>query len=289
MKEPELFEKMTREEAIDAFRGWRRPVSYCGDQFVVCGQSILFFASPSGTKKGVRLLSPDNLEWWPDEPEEYLGEKVRWFPEAVQPKYNLRRKTWVRRCYLFLRQADQWIFCGPVHQAYHQYVGAGRFDDDSHVGYHLAARLPYDTWVALGGYPAWKAKIAGTEQLLELTDSASLDEALEALPIGETHLELTRWQGDTLSVFLNQDRGLPMYLSDPGDSGTYVLGDEDEKLEMFSCPCCGIELEFTREYTVPRNIAVDLFRAFFANGTAPADGDEWIPGLPWRREALAGT
>lgn len=284
MKEPELFDRMTREEAIAAFRGWRRPVSYWSDQFVVCGKSILFFATPPETEKGVRMLSPDSLEWWPDDPEEYLGEKVRWFPDAVQPKFNQRRKTWIRRCFLFLQQEDSWLYCGPVHQAYHQYVGAGRFDKESHVGYHLGARLPYDTWVALGGYPAWKAKVAGIEQFLELSDSAILDEALKALPMGETHIELTRWQGDTFSVFLNNDRGLPMYLIDPGDSGTYVLSDEDEELETFSCPCCGIEMEFARAYTVPRKIAVDLFRAFFANGIAPAEGDEWIPGLRWRRE-----
>lgn len=284
MKEPELFDIMSREDAVASFRGWAKPVSYCRDQFVVCGNSILFFATLSGTEKGVRLLSPDSLEWWPDDPEEYQAEKVRWFPDAVQPKYNQRRKKWVRLCYLFLRQADHWLYCGPVHQAYHQYVGAGRFDEESHVGYHLGARLPYDTWLALGGYPAWKAKIAGTEQFLEQSDAAILNEALVALPDEETHVELTRWQGDTFSVFLNEHRGLPMYMTDPGDCGTYVLSGEDEELEMFSCPCCGIEMEFARNYTVPRNIALDLFRAFFTNETAPTDGDEWIPGLPWRRE-----
>lgn len=283
MAKPDLFQAMTREQAIAAFRGWRRPLSYCHDQFVVCGKSILFFATLTGPNKNSRLLSPDSLEWWPSDPEEYQGEKVRWFPNAVQPKYNQRNKTWTKRCYMFLRQAGHWLYCGPIHQLYHQHGGAGRFGEKSHVGYHLEARLPYETWVAVGGYPAWKAKIAGAEQLLGLSDSAAFDEALEALPAGEAHVELTRWKGDTLSVFLNQDRGFLMYLTEPGDSGTYVVGDESEEPEHFSCPCCGISMEFERRFTVPRTTALSLFRAFYINGVAPEAGDEWLPALAWQR------
>lgn len=284
MSDLDLFTTMTMDEAISAFQGWRKPKPYCRGQFVVAGKSILFFAALSGPSNNAKLLSPDSVEWWPEDPAEFPDEKVRWFPEAVQAKYDRRRKKWVRQIYLFLQEDEKWLYCGPAHQAYHQYAGAGRFDDKSHVGYHLRQRLPYDNWIALGGYPAWKAKIAGREMRFGNSDITAFEKALTTLPEGETHVELTRWNGDIFSVFLNESRGFPMYQSDPGDSGTYVLGGSEDASEMFSCPCCGIEMEFPRNLTVARDTALSLLRTYFVQGRAPEEREEWIPGLTWGTE-----
>ncbi len=136
----ELFTTTSRDAAIDSFRGWRKPKGYCGDRFVVCGASVLFFAPLDE----IKLLTPGTLEWWPRVPEDYPGEKTRWLPKAVQPKYDVRWKKTVREVFLFLEKGSEWLSCGPVRQSYHQQAGGGRFDDQSHVGYMLRTRLPYD-------------------------------------------------------------------------------------------------------------------------------------------------
>ena len=88
-----------------------------------------------------------------------------------------------------------------------------------------------------------------------------------------------------MSVHLNKRRGFPMYLTERGDPGLYVLGEGEggAEVEKFACGCCGIELEFTGHMTVPRAVALDLLRRYFENGTAPKDGSQ-APGGLWVRE-----
>ena len=238
MAMPVLFTRIEKEAALAAFHdGWRKPKGYCGERFLVTGKTILFFAPLSECE----VVSPTSLTWRPSELEFLPGEKPGWFPKAVRPEYDQGKKAWRTETHLFIEQAPDWLYCGPVHLTGYQYTESGRPSPSDHVSYHLTHKMPYDIWVDLGGYPDWLVSIAGVEHRLSEGQEADLDALIADLPEGHTHVELRRWREDSLSVHLNQDRAFPMYLNDPRDSGLYVQGKKDaEGYEPFSCQCCGI-------------------------------------------------
>jgi hypothetical protein len=112
--------------------------------------------------------------------------------------------------------------------------------------------------------------IAGEPHDLSPHESARLAGLLAALDSGKVGIVMTRWEGDSLQVMVNDRFGFPMYLRAPDDSGLYVRRDDEiDVTEAFACPCCGIPMEYPRHATLPRADALTLVRGFFATGAPP--------------------
>jgi hypothetical protein len=87
-----------------------------------------------------------------------------------------------------------------------------------------------------------------------------------------SHLCMTRYEEDSLTVHTNDRRGWLMYLRYPGDNGAYTSDPEytgePEVEEAFRC-VCGIGLEFPARQTLPRDLAIRAAEEFFMTGELP--------------------
>src|SRR5262249_12795795 len=122
--------------------------------------------------------------------------------------------------------------------------------------FYLKSKLPRDHWVRFGGYPGWLIEVNHQTHRVEAGDTAGFARLLAQLPRRKfSHLCMTRYEEDSLTVHTNTRRGWLMYLRDPADSGLYIRDpqcDEDsEDEEVFECTC-GIDLEFAASQTLPR-------------------------------------
>jgi hypothetical protein len=96
------------------------------------------------------------------------------------------------------------------------------------------------------------------------------------LSMTRSHLSMTRYEEDSLTIYTNPSRALLMYLPEPDDWSFYVtdstLGDGKEK---FHC-ACGISIEFPERMTMEHSRATMIARQFFVAGQLPSDV-EWRP------------
>jgi hypothetical protein len=87
-----------------------------------------------------------------------------------------------------------------------------------------------------------------------------------------SHLSMTRYEEDSLSVYTNARRGWLMYLRYPADHGVYARDleytEEPETEERFEC-VCGIDLEFPASQTLPRHMALQAVVDFFRTRELP--------------------
>jgi hypothetical protein len=100
----------------------------------------------------------------------------------------------------------------------------------------------------------------------------------EDLPRQEfSHLCMTRFEEDSLTLHTNDRRSWLMYLRYPGDGGIYThdpdYTGEQEVEEEFRC-VCGIGLEFPARQTLPRDLAIRAAEEFFTTGELPRS-------VPW--------
>lgn len=277
-----LHSRVTREAALKAFGAGLLSQHYCDGQFVVTRKTILLFAKIG--RGGTRMEAADRLEWRPERADYHPGEKIPWFPAAVIPEYSQKRKAWKRGAHVFLagESNEVWLYAGPAHLGSYEY--SNNREKVGFAVYHFA-RLPREDWLVLGGYPGWEVRVNGVVTRLGARELAAFERLLDELAEGLGHVSLTRWEGDEMSVHLNETRGFPMYLSEPADPGFYVLGEDGggAKAEQFSCGCCGIEMEFAGEFTLPRGMALNLVKRYFRSGKAPEDRAT-VPGGIWVRD-----
>jgi hypothetical protein len=89
------------------------------------------------------------------------------------------------------------------------------------------------------------------------------------------HAMLTRYEEDSLHLYINPRCAWLMYLREPGDSGLYLRGRDAARVRMEKFRCdCGIELEFPPHQTLPIAEGIELLRRYFRDGTLPRDR-EW--------------
>lgn len=272
------FTEVTRGQAIAAFGDGGQAAQYCDRQIVVIGSAILLFATLGDGPDGTRLTASDSLEWRPKRNDYHPEEEIPWLPAAGIPRYDHDRKAWETRSYVLLQrkaEGDLWLYCGGAHLG--SYAIPRRTEPPGPGGparYTLdAGRIPRERWLELGGYPGWRVTITGETHDLGLHEAGRLAGLLAALGAGKVGIVMTRWEGDSLHVMLNDRFGFLMYLRTSDDSGLYVRrGDEVSEMEAFACPCCGIPMEYPRHATVARTEALALAREFFATGVSPRIG-----------------
>src|SRR5690606_6459426 len=117
--------------------------------------------------------------------------------------------------------------------------------------FSLKKKLPREIWLECGGYNGWHVEANHRDQVLHQQEVDKFDKILAQLGGQDySHLYMTRYEQDSLTIHTNPTRAWLMYLREPADAGLYVsdpqLGDDEE---YFEC-VCGISLEFPRNQTV---------------------------------------
>jgi hypothetical protein len=91
------------------------------------------------------------------------------------------------------------------------------------------------------------------------------------------HLQITRYEEDSLTIHTNSGRGWLMYLRFPADGGLYthdVEYDGDPEAEEYFVCACGIDLQFRVSQTLPKPEALRVIEDFFVTGELPRS-------VPW--------
>lgn len=206
--------------------------------------------------------------WTDDDPG--APDRMPWFPRPV-------RELGEDDHHLFLRAAgdSEFVYAGPAGLGT---IGDGRGGREA--GFYLEMRLPHEVWIRIGGYSGWRIEVNHQETIIAPGDRTALETLLRKLGEGELgHLTMTRYEEDSLHLYLNPDRGWLMYLRHPSDSGLYTrdTAATNPRAEVFFECDCGIDLETTMNRTLSREHALELVREFFRTGLLPQS-------VPWTED-----
>src|SRR5205823_1609384 len=117
-----------------------------------------------------------------------------------------------------------------------------------------------EVWLKFGGYPGLLVEVNHQSRRVAAGDLPAFEELVSQLSQQRfSHLCMTRYEEDSLTIHTNATRGWLMYLRDPADGGIYTRDTRDQgnldAKEIFRCGC-GIDLEFLTSETLPRDLAM---------------------------------
>ena len=282
---PTLHREYEVESAIAAFGPSRRRTTYCGGHFVVLDAVVLSFLTLRQETPQTKFVTPTELVWRPPERFDTPRDEIPWLPRDVRETRAPQTHEKIREHHVFVRPASSrssYVYVGPAHLGSYSYSSAGPADGVD-ANFTLAEKLPRDPWERLGGYAGWQVDLNHSLMHVPVDDVAWFDALLRtALAEPVSHLIVTRYEADSLHLFLNPDRGWLMYLRELDDSGLYIRDpdsrrDEDdvyyeEPEENFQCTC-GTDMTFPRSQTLPRERAAAVVREFFMGGGLPKSID----------------
>ncbi|WP_020475663.1 Imm1 family immunity protein [Zavarzinella formosa] len=273
---PTLHQWYSANDAIAAFGAGEPPESFCEGQFLVLPSVVLCFVTVGHADDGPDVSSPSNVAWRPKPGRTPVSEDD-WLPEKVQDVWD-RSGEKIRKLrdhHIFIRPTDDDLFfnAGEAH------LGAlanGRTSDGQPgwaAYFSLTHKLPREMWLKLGGYPGWLVEINHNSHRIAADDLTAFERLAGQLSSQEfSHLSMTRYEEDSLTVHTNASRGWLMYLRHPSDGGLYTRDLEydgpPESEEVFLCGC-GIDLEFSASRTIPRELAAQAALEFFQTGRLP--------------------
>lgn len=278
----ELHSRCTEEGAVAAFGSEAACEWYCCRQFAVLPFTVLCFATV-GTRPGQSaMVSPSEVRWRPGNLNYHPEERTPWLPKKVSDVWSRGSKgrRRIREHHMFLRTdaAEEYLYAGPAH------LGSYGSDGESSpigvaVEFSLSSKLPRDVWLELGGYSGWKVEVNHETRFIDEGDTLAFDSMLCRLLEPEySHVSMTRYEEDSLTLFMNSQRAWVMYHERAPsrelcayDAGYDVGGDEE-----FQC-ACGIKLEFPGGQTIARELATRAAVEFLRCGQLPAF-IEWKPG-----------
>jgi hypothetical protein len=164
-----------------------------------------------------------------------------------------------------------YFFAGPAHLG--SYGGPAGGGLGVQADFTLNNKLPREDWLHFGGFPGWLVDVNHETRRVNNGDVKTLKQLLKDIPCHEySHLRMTRYEEDALTIHTNAHRGWLMYERNPFDGGIYVQEpgsrDDSEREELFKC-VCGIDLEFPVAQTVPRDLALQAAEEFFVSGDLP--------------------
>jgi hypothetical protein len=295
--EPRLHQWYTTDEAIAAFGTDGARESFCDGQFIVLPKVIMCLGTLGETRHESCVPSPSNFAWRPSRLDYEPSGEWPWLPEKVREVWDRTGPSVqkLRDHHIFLRTPvdEQFFYAGPAHLGSYGggYDGAG-----VSASFSLSKRLPRDIWLKFGGYPGWLVDVNHKSHRVAAGEVAAFKQLVDELPGQEySHLTMTRYEEDSLTVHTNARRGWLMYLRDPADGGVYTRDLDDgggpDAEEVFRC-VCGIQLDFPTRQTLPRLLAMQATVEFFESGELPRCVDwakvesapEW--GDIWRRRTL---
>jgi len=217
---------------------------------------------------------PSSVVWKPSRLDYAPSEKYAWLPDRVWEVWGPRGKS-IRQHHLFLRPptAERFHYAGTAHLGSISGPTTGDAPAERSVGFSLNHKLPGEAWLRLGGFAGWQVEVNHQTHHVNQGDLPAFRKLVAQMPRRKfSHLSMTRYEEDSLTVHTNPRRGWLMYLRHPADGGVYprdreYAGDPDAE-EFFECTC-GIELEFPAAQTLPRELALRAAEEFFATGELP--------------------
>ena len=237
---PILHNSYSFDDAITSFGNETLPEFFCQDNFVVVPKAVICLVTLGNPASEAHLQSPSCVIWKRPDCRTWLAGKV---VEVWDRSGSETRK--IREHHVFLRSQDDesFFYAGQAHLG--SYGGA-----DYSANFYLQHKLPREEWLRLGGYAGWLVEVNHQNHRVDNGDLKSFRDLAEELPRQEfSHLCMTRYEEDSLTLHSNQCRGWLMYLREPADGGLYTYDAEyvgDPKAEeLFRC-VCGIDLEFPR-------------------------------------------
>jgi len=270
------------DDAIAAFGNGVPPETFCDGQFIVLPTAVLGLIGLAETSDQSHLSSPAHVVWRPSRFDYAPAEETPWLPDKVGDVWDRsqREVKRLREHHMFLRLPidEQFLYAGTAHLGSY---GSMATTSGSGVAAHfsLTEKLPRPMWLRFGGYPGWLVEVNHRRRRVGNTDRSVFKRLL-----GETksqvfsHLSMTRYEGDSLTIHFNAHRAWLMYQRYPADWGVYTrdhhyAGDPNAE-EIFLCDC-GIDLEFPASKTVPRDVAIRAALEFFDQGQQPRSV-EWM-------------
>lgn len=263
--------------AIDGFEG--KAQLWCDNQFAVLSGAVLGFITIGESTDESHLSSPSTVIWKPARIDYVQSYEYTWLPADVRDVFdrNGHEVIRLRQHYIFVRPKgiDDFVYAGEAH------LGSYGGPQDNNPGnreanFSLTEKLPREVWLLCGGYNGWQIEINHEDHIVEEGDMARLDELLNRLIQRDySHLCMTRYEEDSLTIHTNPECAWLMYLREPADSGLYLnnstVGDNEKH---FQC-VCGISMEFPANQTVSHVQAAQIARHFFRAGNLP-DDMEWM-------------
>jgi len=272
--QPAIHQWYSVDDALAAFGGKAASKSLCDGQFVILPKVVLCFASVGDSAEEPHLSCPSRFMWRPLRLDYEPAGEMPWLPKDVREVWDRsqREVKKIRDHHVFLRTPsdEQYFYAGPAHLG--SYGGVGNSGGVC-ANFSLKERLPREIWLKFGGYPGWLVDVNHQARRIGNGDLSAFEQLANELPRQEfSHLCMTRYEEDSLTVHTNARRGWLMYLRYPGHGGIYTrdlqyTGDP-EREEVFEC-VCGIGLEFQADQTLPRDLAVRAAVEFFVTGDLP--------------------
>ena len=181
---------------------------------------------------------------------------------------------------MFVREAgqDAFVFAGEAFLGSYG-TRAGGPDNGFEACFSLKQKLPKRVWLEFGGYDGWEIELHHETSLLGADDVEGFHGVLELMQFERfSHMSMTRYEEDSLTIHTNPSCAWLMYLREPADCGLYTSEPaRGEEMEEFSCTC-GISLEFPRSQTVTHGRAMEVAKHYHATG-------ELLDSIGWTEEA----
>lgn len=275
--DPTLHQWYMPDEAVAAIGDTATPEFLCDDQFVFLSQVVLCFATVGDAATESHVSCPSCVVWRPNRLDYATSDEYPWLPEKVREVWDRSQKEVkkIRDHHVFLRlPADvRFFYAGKAHLGSYGGPMTGGTPADRSANFSLNEKLPRDIWLRFGGYPGWLIDVNHRTQRVENGDLRAFRQLIEELPHQEfSHLCMTRYEEDSLTLHTNARRGWLMYLREPANGGIYTRDPEyagnPKAEEIFRC-ACGIDLEFSADQTLPRDLAIRAAEEFFVTGDLP--------------------
>lgn len=275
---PRLHDWYTSPEAVAAFGGDKNVEVFRDGQFVVLPTVVLCFVTIGQSFDEPHVSSPSRVVWRPKlgterahpDDDDWLPEKVREVWDRSGPQV---RKLRTHHVFIRTPADERFFYAGEAHLGSYGSTRTTNGEWGLAANFSLSRKLPRDVWLKLGGYPGWLVEVNHQCHRIEAGDRQGFERLVGELSRGEfSHLCMTRYEEDSLTVHTNARRGWLMYLRDPADGGIYTrdlnYSGPANTEEVFRC-VCGIDLDFEAAQTLPRELAKQAVIEFFQTGRLP--------------------
>jgi len=272
LEHPDLYVSHSRESARELFGG--QGEGFCGETFVVFPESVLCFFELSGVPGGAVFSSPEEIAWYPvdQNADPYTN---AWFPQEARGKWN-PGSTQIHHLFVRNKRDAPYVYLGPADLG-----SLGGQAGSLSARFYLRNRVPHARWLDWTGFDSWMVHVNHRPYQLKKGDLPRLKKLVESgLKRRAVHIELTRYEGDSLTVFFNRNRAWPMYLRNASDSGQYAPASSTENTEIERFPCsCGADLEIPHNRTLDRQAGANLIYHLVSEGTL-SPLLEWTDEVP---------
>lgn len=268
---PSLYHWYSTDAAVAAFGEAPAAERLCDGQFAVLPSAILCFATLGEAATQPYMLFPSSFVWKPGRSDYAPGDEVPWLPAQVREVRGPGGAFTEHHLFLRAPGDESFVYVGAAH------LGSWGDNQQPHgkeAGFSLDQRLPRDVWLRLGGYAGWRVELNHQGDLyLDPGDVAGFGRLVEEFGRAKSsHLYVTRYEEDALTVHTNARRGWLVYQRSLRDFGSHsqdphYSGDRQAE-ELFLC-ACGIDLEVRAEQTLPRELCMRAAVEFFQTGTLP--------------------